>query len=174
MADSTIQMAQELGAATATADASTQAVQLFRQARLSGRLSRLAGLLTGSSPRLASLSTLEAQSRTCSRHELGLRVVPVSSIRGTEGKPGDFDSAFHPLQDRTRDRWLSVARAMLNDCPLPPVDLVQVGDTYFVRDGHHRVSVAAALGRRDIEAQVTAWDLVPSFPPCGAPRPALT
>jgi hypothetical protein len=39
--------------------------------------------------------------------------------------------------------------------PLPPVDLLRVGEIYFVRDGHHRVSVASALGRGDIDAFVT-------------------
>jgi hypothetical protein len=38
---------------------------------------------------------------------------------------------------------------------MPPVDLVRVGQLYFVRDGHHRVSVARALGHTDIEALVT-------------------
>ena len=38
---------------------------------------------------------------------------------------------------------------------LPPVDLAKIGELYFVRDGHHRVSVARALGRKDIDAYVT-------------------
>jgi hypothetical protein len=38
---------------------------------------------------------------------------------------------------------------------MPPVDLLQVGEIYFVRDGHHRVSVSRALGREDIDAYVT-------------------
>jgi hypothetical protein len=38
---------------------------------------------------------------------------------------------------------------------MPPVDLLRVGEIYFVRDGHHRVSVASALGHRDIDAYVT-------------------
>ena len=38
---------------------------------------------------------------------------------------------------------------------MPPVELLKVGDIYFVRDGHHRVSVARALGRADIDAYVT-------------------
>jgi hypothetical protein len=42
---------------------------------------------------------------------------------------------------------------------LPPVALIQVGDVYFVRDGHHRISVARALGRNQIEAKVTAWQM---------------
>jgi hypothetical protein len=38
---------------------------------------------------------------------------------------------------------------------MPPVDLVRVGEIHFGRDGHHRVSVATALGRTDIDAYVT-------------------
>jgi hypothetical protein len=42
---------------------------------------------------------------------------------------------------------------------MPPVELVQVKDAYFVRDGHHRISVARAMGQRDIEAEVMVWHL---------------
>jgi hypothetical protein len=38
---------------------------------------------------------------------------------------------------------------------LPPVELLKVGDLYFVRDGNHRVSVARAHGEPTIEAYVT-------------------
>ena len=38
---------------------------------------------------------------------------------------------------------------------MPPVDLLKVGEIYFVRDGHNRISVARALGRNDIDAYVT-------------------
>ena len=48
-------------------------------------------------------------------------------------------------------------QARLNDIPLPPVDLIKVGENYFVRDGHHRISVAHALGQEFIEAEVTEW-----------------
>ena len=42
---------------------------------------------------------------------------------------------------------------------LPPVELIQLGDAYFVRDGHHRISAAAALGQQEIDAQVTVWQV---------------
>jgi hypothetical protein len=42
---------------------------------------------------------------------------------------------------------------------LPPVSLVQVGDEYFVRDGHHRISVAKAFGQETIEARVAVWEV---------------
>jgi hypothetical protein len=61
-------------------------------------------------------------------------------------------------------RWLSVAAARDQDEVLPPVVLVRVGDVYFVRDGHHRISVALALGQLDIEAEVTIWHVSGRLP----------
>jgi hypothetical protein len=62
------------------------------------------------------------------------------------------------------NRWLSVAAARDQGKGLPPVVLVQVGDVYFVRDGHHRIAVARALGQLDIEAQVTVWHVSGPLP----------
>ena len=58
-----------------------------------------------------------------------------------------------------RDRWVRVATAMIQGLALPPIDIIQVGDQFFVRDGHHRVSVARALGQVEIEAHVTVWEV---------------
>ena len=52
--------------------------------------------------------------------------------------------------------WMSKA--------LPPVSLAQVGDIYFVKDGHHRISVARALGQKAIEAKVVVWQVEGSLP----------
>jgi hypothetical protein len=41
---------------------------------------------------------------------------------------------------------------------------MQIGDAYFVRDGHHRISVARALGQDAIDAQVVTWKASPPFP----------
>lgn len=89
--------------------------------------------------------------------DLGIQTVPIRRIGGSEGRCNDFDRFFRPLQDNTRERWLSVWRAFVNGFPLPPVELVRVGENYFVRDGHHRISVAAALGQLEIEAHVVEW-----------------
>jgi hypothetical protein len=56
-----------------------------------------------------------------------------------------------------------VAAARRRGKSLPPVDLIQVGDAYFVRDGHHRISVARALGQQDIEAKVIVWQVTGSL-----------
>jgi len=42
---------------------------------------------------------------------------------------------------------------------LPPVELIQVGGCYFVRDGHHRISVARSFGQQYIEAEIIRMQL---------------
>jgi hypothetical protein len=37
---------------------------------------------------------------------------------------------------------------------MPPIEVYKVADTYFVKDGHHRVSVARRLGQETIDAHV--------------------
>jgi hypothetical protein len=92
------------------------------------------------------------------------RMVPIAQIVGSEGRCADFDRDFNPLHDRCRERWLRIAAARRRGMPLPPVDLVQVRDCYFVQDGHHRISVARALGQPDIEASVTVWQVSGPLP----------
>ena len=81
-----------------------------------------------------------------SERSLGLQVVPLDAIVGTIDRGRDFDRQFRPTSRRVRSRWEQIAAAMRRGESLPPVDLLKVGEIYFVRDGHHRVSVARALG----------------------------
>jgi hypothetical protein len=91
------------------------------------------------------------------RYAAGVHSVPIDRIRGSEGRSQDFDYDFYPLATHEEDRWIAVAAAVQAGISLPPVDLIQLGDLYYVRDGHHRVSVARALGQKAIDAQVTVW-----------------
>ena len=88
------------------------------------------------------------------QREGGLREVPIDQIVGSVGRYRDFDRAFLPRQVQTRDRWESVDRAHLDGTELPAVDLYKIGDTYFVKDGNHRVSVARERGQVFIDAHV--------------------
>lgn len=134
-----------------------QAMHLYWNAHLQAGLARTWARLTGRRRELASLAETTAATSICDRHYAGTRTVAIASIRGSENRTHDFDRDFLPLQEHSRGRWLSVARARLGRVALPPVELVQVGDAYYVRDGHHRISVAKALGENFIEAEVTAW-----------------
>jgi hypothetical protein len=95
-----------------------------------------------------------------SERRVGQRVVPLDAIVGTVDRGGQFDRRFRPASTRLRRRWEQIAAAMRRGEPMPPVDLVQIGPMYFVRDGHHRISVARVLGYRDIDATVTEVETV--------------
>ncbi|MEM9954264.1 MAG: hypothetical protein AAF846_21825 [Chloroflexota bacterium] len=103
------------------------------------------------------LDNLTNEQSVSNRHYRGARTVSVANIHGTIDRDGDFSYNFAPLKRNSEHRWCRVATAMLNGIALPPVDLVQVGDDYFVKDGHHRVSVARALGFNYIDAIVVVW-----------------
>ncbi|MBM7772081.1 hypothetical protein JOD54_002285 [Actinokineospora baliensis] len=86
---------------------------------------------------------------------LGRQVVPLDSIVGSVDRGREFDRRFRPTSAQSRQRWERLARAARRGEPTPPVDLYRIGDLHFVVDGHHRVSVAHALGLGTIDAVVT-------------------
>lgn len=136
----------------------------YRDARRQAWLGRAWSALTGRSHRLLHLSDVLASCTLRGSHHAGTRSVPISQIRGSEGRCDDFDADFQPLRSHNRGRWVSVATARARGVTLPVVELVQVGDAYFVRDGHHRISVAKAWGQESIDAEVTVWDVVGPLP----------
>lgn len=87
--------------------------------------------------------------------------MPTNRIKGSEGRSGDFDCDFNPMNTRTIDRWMSVAVARSSGDTLPLVELIQLGADYYVRDGHHRISVARALGEEYVDAMVIVLELEP-------------
>jgi hypothetical protein len=122
-----------------------------------GLVRRLWSALTGRSNRLLDLAAVRRACDVRGRHFDGIRAVPLREIRGSEGRCGDFDAGFCPLKNHTEDRWVGIATARWMGRAMPPVELIRVGDVYFVRDGHHRISVARALGQKAIDARVTVW-----------------
>jgi hypothetical protein len=134
------------------------AVQMYRTALLRGLVGRILSKLTGRSRRLLDLNSLPACQNSGSRRYAGTQPVLIRQICGSEGRTADFDAELNPLHENSRDRWVSVAAAMLRGVALPAVELIQVGEVYYVRDGHHRISAARALGQEAIDAHVTSWD----------------
>ena len=86
---------------------------------------------------------------------IGLQSIALDSIVGTVGRNRDFDRQFRPVSGRTRTRWERIAGAQRRGHDMPPISVYRIGDMHFVRDGHHRVSVARALGLDAIDAYVT-------------------
>ena len=97
---------------------------------------------------------VRALGRTGERR-LGEHTIALDSIVGTVDRGREFDRAFRPTSPRVRERWERINLAQRRGTALPPIDVYRIGDMHFVKDGHHRVSVARALGHRDINAYVT-------------------
>jgi hypothetical protein len=87
------------------------------------------------------------------------KAIALRDIRGSAnpGRTRDFDAAFRPLTNHSKERWIGIVNARWNGRRLPRISLIEAKGAYYVQDGHHRVSVARALGDSDIEANVTAW-----------------
>jgi len=86
---------------------------------------------------------------------LGLQTIRVDSIVGTVDSRRDLDRRFRPTSSRVRERWERLALAQRRGESIPPIDVYRVGGLHFVKDGHHRVSIAVATGQKLIDAYVT-------------------
>jgi hypothetical protein len=131
-----------------------EARRLFARMEMDGKLHRLMHTLKRKPSRLLNRATFQSASCIPNRHYAGRISVPIDLIQGSEGRTQDFDDAFYPLHDRMQGRWVNVASVRLADEGLPPVELLHNDGIYFVRDGHHRISVAKALGEAYIDAEV--------------------
>lgn len=133
----------------------------FLRARRHQVLAALAAKLTNDSEDVTQSMSFEEVVNALGRRAenyLGTKLIPLDAIVGSVDKVRDFDRRFRPTSARSRQRWERLARASRTGEEIPPIDVYQVGDYYFVRDGHHRVSVARSLGLDVIEARVTAID----------------
>ena len=140
------------------------AVNYFKSAMFKGGLSRLKRRILGRQSWLYDLVSLKSQITFQGSSYSGIKIVNVDDIIGTEGRAANFDIDFYPVSEQSRERWTNMAVAYLAGIPLPPVELIQVGDVYFVRDGHHRISVAHAFGQMAVDAEVITWKAHPPFP----------
>src|SRR5829696_241890 len=87
----------------------------------------------------------------------GTRVVEVNKIVGSVGRWRDFDRSFLPARASSGERWKRIDRAFQRGEDLPPVELYEIGEAYFVVDGHHRVSVARYHDVPTLEASVVKF-----------------
>ena len=130
----------------------------FSRSLRRARLRRLVLHLRGK-PAACSISPsfeeVQGTFRAYNRVRRGIRVVDLEKIVGSVGRSKDFDRSFMPLRVNVGERWKRVDLAFYRHQALPPVSLYKLGDSYFVEDGNHRISVARYHGVPDVEADVT-------------------
>ena len=99
---------------------------------------------------------------------LGVRTIRLDTVVGTVEETRDFDRRFRPASDRDRERWEQLDLAERDGAVIPPIEVYRVGGLHFVKDGHHRVSVAIAIGQEMIDADVT--EVLTQLPAAGISR----
>jgi hypothetical protein len=131
----------------------------FTRARRRARLRALGARIRRehTSNRLLSFDDVRRELVANNRLYRGTRVVEVDEIIGSVGRWSDFDRSFLPARASVGQRWKRIDRAFQKGEDMPPVELYEIGDAYFVVDGHHRVSVARYHDVPTLEAAVAEF-----------------
>lgn len=128
----------------------------YQSARRKVFFDSLFSLVRGRAPELLSFDSVQTALQAWQQVEKRQpEMIPLDKIVGSVGRYRDFTREFLPRESISEARWQAVDAAMHSQTGLPPIEVYQIGDAYFVKDGNHRVSVARANGLKDIEAYVT-------------------
>jgi len=137
-------------------------------ARRKAFLSRLSSYVTRKDVRLIDFEDISRQLKLRNPRYKGITEIPLEKIVGSVGRYGDFVAHFLPVTPQMEQRWQRIARVYLDPSSggVPPIEVYRVGESYFVKDGNHRVSVSRQLGAASIEAHV--WEYPVALPDSGA------
>ncbi len=127
----------------------------FTRARRKAFFHKIRSWFSGKSDTLLPFDQVREAIPLQGQRYLGLHPIPINQIAGSMGRYHEFNRAFLPLQDYTKQRWINIGQAHYEDVTLPPIDVYKIGEVYFVRDGNHRVSVGRELGKEFIDAYIT-------------------
>ncbi|MBN1889360.1 MAG: universal stress protein [Thermoflexales bacterium] len=127
----------------------------FQDARARADLERLVARLTGKSASLLSYEEVRQKLKARESAVRELEDIPLNAVVGSVGRYTDFTRSFLPTRSHDASRWARVQLAVADMAGVPPIEVYQVGQVYFVLDGNHRVSVARQSGASHIQAYVT-------------------
>lgn len=133
---------------------SIKAIQDFRSARHKASLKEILSRFTGNTTELLSFEEVRQKLKAQISQKTILTEIPIDAIVGSVNRYQDFDRDFLPGENVSEERWANIEMANYGLAGLPPIEVYQIGEVYFVSDGNHRVSVARQLGSKEIQAYV--------------------
>ncbi|KAA3665265.1 MAG: universal stress protein [Chloroflexi bacterium] len=131
------------------------AIEDFNTARRQASIEELLSRITGRSNELLDYEEVRRQLRATTKVDRGIQDIPLDAIVGSVGRVKDFTRTFLPKNDNDAERWARVKSAANSLTGVPPIEVYQIGDVYFVIDGNHRVSIAQEQAWGSIQAYVT-------------------
>lgn len=134
----------------------TQAESDFSKAKNKAFFNEIQHILSPEEASLISLNDVKKLIHPKNETYVGMKIIPIDKIVGSEGRYQDFDNRFFPKNSHLKARWEHVDEAAIQSIDLPPIKVYEIAGLYFVRDGNHRVSVAKARGTEFIDAEVVS------------------
>ncbi|NMB24471.1 MAG: ParB N-terminal domain-containing protein [Firmicutes bacterium] len=92
---------------------------------------------------------------TLNHRTVGVTAIELDKIVGSVDRYKDFDQDFEWMYRKPDRRSKNIEEAMARGEILPPIEVFELGDKYFVMDGHHRVRAAKRIGQEFMDANVT-------------------
>lgn len=99
---------------------------------------------------LLSFDKVQSVLRSRSYAFKGLQTIALQAVVGSEGRAQDFARNFRP-----QGHHLHRLRQLSQTGSPDPIEVFQMDQVYFIRDGHHRVALARSRGETTIQALVT-------------------
>ncbi|NMB47192.1 MAG: ParB N-terminal domain-containing protein [Firmicutes bacterium] len=92
---------------------------------------------------------------TLNHRNIGITAIELDKVVGSVDRHKDFDQNFEWMHRRPDGRSTAIEAAMARGEILPPIDVFELDNKYFVVDGHHRVRAAKKIGQEFMDANVT-------------------
>ena len=132
----------------------------YRKARQMGQKEAKVCQSRGGSPRLPVLDEILSAEETCGEVDLGLVDIPMELIVGTRsaGRSQAFSRSFYPLMAEDSEfahKWVTLCKAHMEEGITDPIKVYEYMHTFYVAEGHKRVSVLRYFGAVNIPAEVT-------------------
>lgn len=132
----------------------------YRKARQLGQKEAKLCQTRGGSPYLPVLDEILAEETTCGEMDLGLVNVPMELIVGTRsaGRSKALSRSFMPLMEEDSEfagKWIALCKAHMDEGINDPIKAFEYMHTFYVVEGHKRVSVLRYFGAVNIPAHVT-------------------
>ena len=131
----------------------------YRKARQAGLKEAKRSQTRGASPYLPVLDEILAAEDTSGEVNLGVVEIPIELIVGTRsaGRSQCFSHSFLPLMDEDSEfsrKWIALCGAHMNEGITDPIKTYEYMHTFYVVEGHKRVSVLRWFGAVSIPGEV--------------------
>jgi hypothetical protein len=83
--------------------------------------------------------------------------VPLVEITGDENPNQNIGFQYRPVPEVNKHRWVGVAVAKKVRVCLPPVQVLHIDSTNYVRDGHHGFRFPGCLAKNPLTHRWSIW-----------------